>query len=75
VIDPEYVVVMVLEEAGFGGELAAPRVRDILQAIATDSIPPAVPVDPDYLLQPAVLPVSADGTPADEAALGQDPAG
>ncbi len=75
VVDPDYVVVLVLEEAGFGGELAAPRVRDILQAIATNTVPPAVPVDPDYLLEPTVLPVGPDGIAGDEAALGEDLAG
>lgn len=36
--NPEYVAVAILEEAGFGGEHAAPVVSKILRLIATDSL-------------------------------------
>lgn len=36
--EAEYVVSIVLEEAGFGGEAAAPVVRRVLEPIATDSL-------------------------------------
>lgn len=36
---PEYVAVVVLEEAGFGGNVAAPTVRRVFELIATDSVP------------------------------------
>ena len=36
---PRYVVAVLLEEAGFGGEAAAPVVRRILEAVALDRVP------------------------------------
>lgn len=36
--NPEYVAVVVLEEAGFGGNVAAPVVRRIFERIATDTV-------------------------------------
>ncbi len=63
VADPEYTVVVLLEEAGFGGDVAAPVARRILEPLATDSLRPAEPVDPAYraaLGLPAV-PVEEDG--------------
>lgn len=63
--DPRYTIVTVLEEAGFGGERAAPVVERVLRAIATDSVPAAVPIEPDYILEPNVLLIGGD-----EAALG-----
>ena len=39
--EPEYVVAIVLEEAGFGSKIAAPSAARIFQAIAEDSIAPA----------------------------------
>ena len=38
---PRYVVAVLLEEAGFGGEAAAPVVRRVLEAIALDRVPEA----------------------------------
>ena len=38
---PRYLVTVLLEEAGFGGEAAAPVVRRILEAVAQDRIPEA----------------------------------
>ncbi len=38
---PRYLVAVLLEEAGFGGEAAAPVVRRILEAVALDRIPEA----------------------------------
>ncbi len=37
----EYVVAVLLEEAGFGGESAAPVVRRVLEAVALDRVPEA----------------------------------
>ncbi len=42
---PEIVVAMVLEEAGFGGSVAAPAVARILYPIATNSVEPARTVE------------------------------
>lgn len=38
--NPDYVAFAVLEEAGFGGEIAAPLVRRILEGISNDTVPP-----------------------------------
>ena len=38
---PRYVVAVLLEEAGFGGEAAAPVVRRVLEAVALDRVPEA----------------------------------
>lgn len=38
---PRYLVAVLLEESGFGGEAAAPVVRRILEAVALDRIPEA----------------------------------
>ena len=37
--EPEYVAVVVLEEAGFGGQVAAPVIRRYFEAIALDNVP------------------------------------
>ncbi|MBU97904.1 MAG: penicillin-binding protein 2 [Acidimicrobiaceae bacterium] len=37
--EPEYVAVVVLEEAGFGGQVAAPVVRRYFEKIATGTVP------------------------------------
>ena len=37
--EPEYVAVVVLEEAGFGGQVAAPVVRRYFERIATGTVP------------------------------------
>ena len=39
--EPRYLVTVLLEESGFGGEAAAPVVRRILEAIAVDRVPEA----------------------------------
>lgn len=43
--EAEYVMVVVLEEAGFGSQHAAPMTARVLDAIATDSVPAAVAQD------------------------------
>ncbi len=43
--DPEYVVVAVMEEAGFGAHIAAPAVRRLLEPIATDTVPTVRTID------------------------------
>ena len=40
--NPQYAMAVVLEEAGFGGRAAAPVVRQVLEAIATEAVPVAV---------------------------------
>ena len=37
--DPEYVAVVVLEEAGFGGQVAAPVIRRYFETIALGRVP------------------------------------
>ena len=37
--DPEYVAVVILEEAGFGGQVAAPVIRNYFEMIARNSVP------------------------------------
>ena len=44
--EPRYLVAVVLEEAGFGGEAAAPVVRRVLEAIALNLVPEASPEIP-----------------------------
>lgn len=68
--DPEYVGVVVLEEAGFGGAYAAPVLRVIFEAIATDTVPVAVaegaePVPVEGEGDPAA---DGEGAPVEEAA-------
>jgi len=63
--DPEYVASIVIEEAGFGGNFAAPVIRQIFEAIATDSVPPAYTRD-ELAIQEAEKAAEA------RAALGQD---
>lgn len=40
--EPEYVIAVVLEEAGFGSRNAAPMVARLFSAIANDTVPPAL---------------------------------
>ena len=37
--EPEYVAVVILEEAGFGGQVAAPVVRKYFERIANGTVP------------------------------------
>ena len=43
--NPEYVVVAILEESGFGASVAAPAVRRVLEPIATNSVPAVRTID------------------------------
>jgi len=43
--NPEYVVVAIMEESGFGASVAAPAVRRVLQPIATNSVPAVRTID------------------------------
>ncbi|WP_419925448.1 penicillin-binding protein 2 [Candidatus Poriferisocius sp.] len=43
--DPEYVVVAIMEESGFGASVAAPAVRRVLEPIATDTVPAVRTID------------------------------
>ncbi|MCY3561072.1 MAG: penicillin-binding protein 2 [bacterium] len=52
---PRYLVTVLLEESGFGGEAAAPVVRRILEAVALDRIPEASAETPREDLAAAAL--------------------
>lgn len=43
--NPEYVVVAIMEESGFGASVAAPAVRRVLEPIATNSVPAVRTID------------------------------
>lgn len=43
--NPEYVVVAIMEESGFGASVAAPAVRRVLEPLATDSVPAVRTID------------------------------
>lgn len=43
--NPEYVVVAIMEESGFGASVAAPAVRRVLQPIATNTVPAVRTID------------------------------
>ncbi len=48
--EPQYAMTVVLEEAGFGGQAAAPVVRQVFQALATNSVPQAETLpDEDFI--------------------------
>ena len=55
---PRYVVAVLLEESGFGGDAAAPVTRRILEAVAQDRIPEAASEIPR---QDMALPLPATG--------------
>ncbi len=58
---PQYVGVAILEEAGFGGEQAAPVIRKIFQCIATDTVPLALTAaEQDQLSEAEILALEAD---------------
>ena len=50
---PRYVVAVLLEEAGFGGEAAAPVVRQVLEAVALNRVPEAPTEIPRQDMVPA----------------------
>lgn len=69
--ESEYVAVTVLEEAGFGGNVAAPVIATIFERIATDSVEPALTqAEKDKLDRQAYDAALADGAD-DQAALGE----
>ncbi|WP_420640213.1 penicillin-binding protein 2 [Candidatus Poriferisocius sp.] len=43
--DPEYVVVAIMEESGFGASVAAPAVRRVMEPLATDTVPAVRTID------------------------------
>ena len=61
--DPQYVVVCVIDQAGFGATAAAPVVRDVFSYLATHPIGPAA-VPPDPVTARANVPVPPAGGPA-----------
>lgn len=48
--DSRYSMVVIMEEAGFGGRAAAPVVRNVLESIAVGSVPVAEPLADDGFL-------------------------
>ena len=62
--NPQYVVVCVIDQAGYGATAAAPVVRDIFSYLAAHPIGPAV-VPPDQKTTESTLPIALpDTTPA-----------
>jgi penicillin-binding protein 2 len=64
VADPQYVVVCVIDQAGFGATAAAPVVRDIYSYLATHPIgPAAVPPPPAATRSTGAVPLPATSSP------------
>ena len=63
--DPEYVVVAIMEESGFGSSVAAPAVRRVLEPIATNSVPAVRTIDDLAELGGSVADDEGDGTSTD----------
>ena len=61
--DPQYVVVCVIDQAGYGATSAAPVVRDIYSYLATHPIGPAV-VPPPPSVSRSTTPVTPPAPPA-----------
>ncbi len=61
--NPEYVVVAIMEESGFGASVAAPAVRRVLEPIATNSVPAVRTIDDLADLSESIV----DDAAADEA--------
>jgi penicillin-binding protein 2 len=59
---PQYVVVCVIDQAGYGATAAAPVVRDIFNYLATNPVGPATIPPPEAAVQ-ATGPVTAPTTP------------
>lgn len=66
--NPEYVVVAIMEESGFGASVAAPAVRRVLEPIATNSVPAVRTIDDLAELGGAI----EDDEVADDAADGAE---
>jgi penicillin-binding protein 2 len=62
VADPQYVVVCVIDQAGFGATAAAPVVRDIYSYLATHPVGPAA-VPPPSAASRATAPVALPTAP------------
>ena len=52
--DPSYSMAVIMEESGFGGQAAAPVVRNVLESIADESVPVAEPLADDGFLVAAI---------------------
>ena len=70
--DPEYVVVAIMEESGFGASVAAPAVRRVLEPIATDSVPAVRTIDD---LADLTEPIDEDGADEEPGNAGSGSAG
>ena len=62
--NPQYVVVCVIDQAGYGATASAPVVRDIFSYLATHPIGPAV-VPPDQKTTESTQPIALPGTTPD----------
>jgi penicillin-binding protein 2 len=60
--DPQYVVVCVIDQAGFGSTAAAPVVRDVFSYLASHPIGPAA-VPPDEKASQAIKPIQLPAAP------------
>jgi penicillin-binding protein 2 len=60
--DPQYVVVCVIDQAGFGATAAAPVVRDVFSYLASHPIGPAT-VPPDEKASQAIRPIQLPSAP------------
>ncbi|HEX7443280.1 MAG TPA: penicillin-binding transpeptidase domain-containing protein, partial [Acidimicrobiales bacterium] len=61
--DPQYVVVCVIDQAGYGATAAAPVVRDVFSYLATHPVGPAA-VPPDEKATQATAGIALPSTPA-----------
>jgi len=57
--DPEYVMVAMLEEAGFGSAVAAPMIARILERVVENTVPEALTIENRYAVS-ASLPLCID---------------
>mgnify|MGYP001159751868 CR=1 FL=1 len=57
--EPEYVIVVMLEEAGFGSAVAAPMAARVLQKVVEDTVPEALTTENRYAVS-ASLPLCID---------------
>ncbi len=79
--NPEYVVVAVMEESGFGASIAAPAVRRVLEPIARDTVPVVRTIDDLARLSDSLLGEGAgegdagEGDDGEEAVTGAESGG
>ena len=71
---PDYVGVAILEEAGFGGDSAAPVIEKIFRCIATDTVPLALTLAEQDELSAAELLALEEGLDEADDGAGSDAA-